>query len=343
MRSNTNDPNGFIVNATTYSNQSAEARFAETKTLWIPGFTVKGGLNYNLSKSMNAFFNLGYISKAPRYNNVVNRNNEFYEDLENEKIIAFELGYSYKNPIFATNLNAYYTIWKNKPLDFAATVPSAEDPEIQIPVNINGIDAVHMGAELDFVYKIFKGLDWEGVISLGSWKWASGANVDVYDQAGNYDQTIIFDAEGIFVGDAAQTQLSSSLKYTLKDKLLGEKNKAYLKFRGTYFARNYSNFDFRTLDKSSYPNSFDADGNPRQSWQMPNYFLMDLHAGYGFNIIRSRVDLRFSLLNVLNTFYISDAQNNDSFTQSYNDFDAKSASVFVGMPTRYALSLKITI
>ena len=76
---------------------------------------------------------------------------------------------------------------------------------------------------------------------------------------------------------------------------------------------------------------------------MPNYFLMDLHAGYGFNIIRSRVDLRFSLLNVLNTFYISDAQNNDSFTQSYNDFDAKSASVFVGMPTRYALSLKITI
>ena len=39
--------------------------------------------------------------------------------------------------------------------------------------------------------------------------------------------------------------------------------------------------------------------------------------------------------------YISDAQNNDPFNASYQDFDAKSAGVFFGLGRRYNVSLKI--
>jgi len=335
---------GYVVNATAYTNVSKEARYTETETKWIPGFTVKSGLNYNLSEKMNVFFNAGYISKAPRFNNVISRANRLFLEIKNEQIIATEIGYSYRQPKFAVNLNAYYTVWKNKPLDFTPTVPSKINEDVNLSVNINGINATHMGVEVDFIYKIMEGLDWEGVISLGNWQWTSGDSIEVFDEAGNYDHTIVFDATGIFVGDAAQTQLSSSVKYTIKDKLPGKKSKFYVKGRGTYFARNYSNFDVGTLDKLQNPNSFDENGNPKQSWQMPNYLMVDLHTGYGFSLSKSRMDLRFSLFNVLNSFFISDASNNSQYIPgAYKSFDAKSASVHVGMPMMYSLSLKITI
>jgi hypothetical protein len=40
--------------------------------------------------------------------------------------------------------------------------------------------------------------------------------------------------------------------------------------------------------------------------------------------------------------YISDAKNNDGFSSSYSDFDAKSASVFFGLGRRINLSAKFS-
>jgi len=47
-------------------------------------------------------------------------------------------------------------------------------------------------------------------------------------------------------------------------------------------------------------------------------------------------------LNLLNKRYISDAQNNDGYNTNYNDFDAKSASVFFGLGRRINISAKYT-
>ncbi|MBL4578112.1 MAG: TonB-dependent receptor [Flavobacteriales bacterium] len=338
------DPDGYILNATTYTNRSKEARFAETETRWIPGFTVKGGVNYNLTEKMNVFVNLGYISKSPRFNNVINRSNEFFLEIKNEQVKALELGYSFKSSKFSGNFNAYYTIWNNKPLDFAPTVAAKDDPDIRLSVNINGIDAIHKGMEFDFIYKLLKNLEWEGVISIGDWRWDSGDSVDVYDEAGNYAQTLVFDAKGILVGDAAQTQFGSSLKFIVKDKLFLKDNNAYIKTRFTYFGRNFSNFDPSSLDPVGNPNAFKPNGDPKQSWQMPDYYIFDLHAGYGFKLSKSYMNIRFSLFNVLNNIYITDAQNNSQFlTGNYKEFDAKSASVFMSIPSRYSLSIKISI
>ena len=53
-----------------YTMNSKEARLAETSWKWIPGFTLKSGMNYNIDDFHNVFINLGYISKSPRFNNV---------------------------------------------------------------------------------------------------------------------------------------------------------------------------------------------------------------------------------------------------------------------------------
>ncbi len=142
---------------------------------------------------------------------------------------------------------------------------------------------------------------------------------------------IDFDATGIHVGDAAQTQLGASIRYVPIKGL-------YINTRFTYFGRYYSDF--------SPESTTDDDGNPIDSWKIPDYEMVDFHTGYRFKIPKlDKVlfNLRFSMLNVLDREYISDATNNDSFNSlPFQDFDAKSATVFFGIGRRFITSLKIT-
>ena len=52
--------------------------------------------------------------------------------------------------------------------------------------------------------------------------------------------------------------------------------------------------------------------------------------------------LKFSILNLFNEVYISDAQNNDTYNARSSDFDAKSAGGFFGLGRRFNLSTKFT-
>ena len=63
-----------------------------------------------------------------------------------------------------------------------------------------------------------------------------------------------------------------------------------------------------------------------------NLFLSDKH----------KLNIRFSILNLLDEMYISDAQNNDPYNANYQDFDAKSAGVFFGLGRRMNLSAKFS-
>jgi len=49
-----------------------------------------------------------------------------------------------------------------------------------------------------------------------------------------------------------------------------------------------------------------------------------------------------SILNLFDEMYISDAQNNDKYNASSQDFDAKSAGVFFGLGRRINLSAKFS-
>jgi outer membrane receptor protein involved in Fe transport len=297
------------------------------------GGTVKGGVNYNINDNMNAFVNLGYLSKAPRFNNVFDYDNKLFRDIKNEIVKAIELGYSYYNRKLTLNVNAYYTVWENKPADYPASIMIDDE---SYSVNINGMNALHTGVELEFAYRILQNLSYEGLLSVGDWTWTSADSARIYDDNQNLKDVRFFDAKGIYVGDAAQLQTRHSLRWEVIEDL-------YLKGALTFFGKNYSQFDPLDLDPEQFPGSFDENGNPRQSWQMPNYTLVDLHAGYGFNVSNIRFDIRGSILNLFDQLYISDADNNDKYVgQSFNDFDAKSAAVFFGLGRRFNLSLQLT-
>jgi outer membrane receptor protein involved in Fe transport len=86
-----------------------------------------------------------------------------------------------------------------------------------------------------------------------------------------------------------------------------------------------------------------GDNAGRESWKIPAYNLIDLHAGYKFKISqKTKIALTFSILNLFDEIYISDAQNNDPYNANYQDFDAKSAGVFFGLGRRFSLSARFT-
>ena len=311
----------------------------ESTWKWTPGFTFKSGANYNLNPNMNVFLNLGYLSKVRAFRYFfVGYTTTFEEDTENEKVMAIEGGYNYHSPRFTANVNAYYTKWINKPTYpiYSYYYPDPEDPDRRIRVfaNIPGMDALHKGVEFDFIYKVLSILDVEGLVSFGDWKWDKKIEgLQFFDSQTHeqVDKTIDFDARGIHVGDAAQFQVGGSVRL---EPLKG----LYLNGRITHFGKYYSEF--------SPESTTDADGNPVDSWKIPDYRMVDFHTGYRFSIKpleKVRFSLRLSVLNVLNAMYIADATNNDPYHPlPFNEFDAKSATVFFGMGRRFTTAFSIT-
>ncbi|NQV02087.1 MAG: hypothetical protein HQ542_05550, partial [Bacteroidia bacterium] len=322
----------YIVNATGYDINSSEARFTRTSWKWFPGFTVKGGLNYNIDKRNNVFFNLGYLSRAPRFSNVFDNDNQEFLDIRNEIIQAVEIGYSYNSKKVSLNVNGYVTWWNNKPLDNAIYATFEED---RYPVNINGIDAFHTGIEVEFGWRPIPSLQWDQVISLGDWRWTSADTAFVYNDANILIKKFYFDARGVHVGDAAQIQFMESIRWEIIKYL-------YVSGSFTLFAKNYSNMDPVTLSPDYNQNYLDENGKPRDSWELPIYYLVDLNAGYRFVFKNFKLDLRGTVLNLLDQKYIADAQNNDSYATSSANFDAASAGVFFGLGRRFNFSIMIS-
>jgi hypothetical protein len=318
---------------TTYTLDSPEARNQKIDWVSIPSYTFKTGASYDISQHHTVFFNTGYLSKAQRFNNVINdgRNNprqplRAFSNFENEKILAGEGGYSFRSPIFSANVNAYITYWQNKPLDFTVSAPIPDNPEETVPVNIPGIDALHTGLEIDFAIKPLSNLTIEGLASIGDWKWNSSELATIYLE--DYDTEIQyeFDAKGVHVGDAAQLQFGGMVRYEPVKGL-------FLKVRSTFFGKNFSNFS---------PESLRGDSGGRDSWRLPDYTVFDGHAGYSTKIGKTRLSLNFNLLNIFDTTFITDATNNDTRSPGVTtlDFDAKSAGVHFGLGRQWNLSLQ---
>ena len=302
-------------NGNKYTNTSSEARFATTDEKWFLGATIKGGANYNIDKNHNVFFNTGYLNIAPKLNTVFDNNNREFLEIKNQKVTSVELGYGFKSKSFSANVNVYYTLWKNKPPQFTPTIVTADGT---FSYNINGLDALHRGIELDFIYKILPNLDFEGLASVGDWKTISGSMVTITDNDNNVIATVDFSAKDVHVGDAAQLQLGSSLRYEVIKNL-------YFKLRYTYFGKNYANFDPITLVGAN---------KDRESWQMPSYALLDLNFGYEMKLWKLKTTINGGFMNILNAVYITDAQNGANF-------DGATSTVFVGMGRRFNVGLKV--
>lgn len=308
----------ITYNGQTYDRNSEGLRDQQTEWIRKTGLTFKTGANFNITEKQNIFMNVGYLSRTPQFSNVIdNTNNRAFDTILNENIYAVEIGYGFRSKKLSANVNAYYTQWENRPLPFGLSVQDPNDPLETIVVNVPGMDARHMGIELDFAYMLNKKLTFEGMVSFGDWIWNSAETIEAFGT------TVTFDARGVHVGDAAQSTYAASVRWS-------PIKRGYIKLKYNFFDRYYSNFD---------PISLSGASAGRDSWVIPSYGLLSLHTGYRFKFEKTSLVLKGNIFNLLNTMYISDASNNSNFDDTQDNFNAQSASVFFGQGLRFNVSL----
>ena len=139
------------------------------------------------------FGNLGYLSKAPQFNSVIDINNNLIEGYKNQFVKAVEFGAKYASKRFASNLNVYRTGWENRPVNrfrsydaltknpiYSSFDESVDEERAKdFGYNLLAVDALHSGLEIDFSYEPMPKWDFEGILSLGNWRWANDPVVEV--------------------------------------------------------------------------------------------------------------------------------------------------------------------
>ena len=277
------------------------------------GYGIKGGGNYNLNSNNNVFVNVGYFSKAPFLDNVFLDEDNIVPnaDAVNEKVFSAELGYGFRGEKLSANVNVYYTNWLDK--SFGGSIGTGEDIFFY---NLQGIDALHQGVEVDFRYKATGNLTLTGMVSLGDWQWKSNVSADIRNQAGDIVDTVEVFADGIKVGDAAQTTFALGANYSF-----AAKTTFYVDYN--FAGDNYASYDVTNRGNNDLP----------EVWQIPDFGLFDVGIRHSFDMGSFEATLQGKINNAFNTEYISDA----------NDIDgtAYKAQVYYGPGRTYSVGLKL--
>lgn len=310
-----------------YYNNSPEAVYSKSDLIVLPSATVKSGLSINLDERNNVFANLGYLYKAPFYNFVMPLNGlKISKNIKNEEIISVEVGYLFRSRWLAINLNGYYTEWLNKP--YTTTFQDPSDPDIRELVYVPGIMARHTGVELDFTVKPHKMVSIEGLLSYGDWIWNSKVDFQWQFESGTV-ANLSFNPKGVHVGGVAQMQVGGAVRI---EPLKG----LYIKPRITYFDKFYADFNPQTLSGTNAG---------RDSWKLPGYYYLDVSAGYTYQLKKKLIfTVRTNFFNITNGYYIQDATNNNALgtNSNFQQFDARSASVFYGQGFRWNVGVEIS-
>ena len=337
---------GSLSNTTywRYDRLYYDAAHAKSEKVNFIGFTAKGGANYNITDHHNIFANIGFISRAPFFSYgaflQAQTSNATNPDAVNEKIFSVELGYGYRSSWLTANLNAYFTRWMDKTMTSGGDITNANKEVIdRYSINMQGVDARHMGIELDLIANPTRWLDINGMFSLGDWQWDSNATGYYYNSLGQPLKDIkngeiasgiqapdhaksVVNLKGVKVGGSAQ--LTAALGAQVH----------FSGFRGgltyTWYARNYSDYD---LDGSML--SPDGNVTVTQPWKIPSGGQLDLNASYTFPLGKCKATLYGNVENVFNQRYIVDTT--DGGTGKWEN----AYEVFYAFGRTYSLRLKV--
>jgi iron complex outermembrane receptor protein len=245
------------------------------------------------------------------------------EGIENQKITSFELGYGLRTDKLSTNLNVYHTIWKNK----TETIDKGVGEDL-IVANLNGLQALHQGIELDFEYRPLDFLRVTGMVSIGDWTWNNNVTgVNFFD----IDRNIVLDEDtglpdtediylkGIPVGRSAQTTSALGIRFDISDKTT-------LSYDVNYYDRYYADFDIQGRNTEA---SLDT-----KPWEVPNYFLSDVVLRHEFEFGGFDASITGRVYNVFNEEFINRADDGSGSV-------ADTALVFFGQGRTFSISTRI--
>ncbi len=301
--------------------------FSETD--WINGYQIKGGASYRFTGTNSLYANAGYISKVPIFDQVIDDGDgTVATDPKNETFIAFEVGTNNKffNNKLNANLNVYYTTWADR----ANTITVQNEAGNDDIINLSGLDARHMGVELELNYMPIQLLRLDGIVSYGNWLYTD-------DITGTYK-------------DYSDTQTDLEYNYYVKDLKVGDQPQTSFVLGATvYPIKGMSIQVLLSMYANMYANwtpTGRTDPNDRgQSWKTPSYNLLDLHFYYAlpFNLSGVTFQVFAHAFNLLDTIYIQDAVDNSAYNGigGAPSHSAQRAEVFLGVPRSFNAGVSI--
>mgnify|MGYP005843611139 CR=1 FL=1 len=313
------------------------------ETDYILGYQLKGGASYRFTNEWSVFGNVGYVSKVPIFDQVINDvNGTKVDNPKNEKFLSFELGV---NSLLLQNklnikLNGYYTDWSDRARSVNVTNTDGTDGLVRL----DGINSRHLGVELEVAWQPVRCFRLDLAGSFGNWIYVDDVSGSYIPDFSDPNSTIEYNyyIKDLKVGDAPQTQLATGVTFFF---LKGVQ--ANLTWR--YYNNYYSQFDpFSRTDEQEV---IDNGGSAPQVWQIPSYSMFDAHLYYDLPVEMGGVKISVfgHVFNLLDELYVEDATDNSRFNglkdpntgEYYESHSASSAEVYVGLPRTFNAGFRV--
>lgn len=241
---------------------------------WNP----KGGIFYTINNHNNMYFSVAYSNKEPNRDLYENSDEEQLKRVTNEKLLDYELGYSYRNSKININTNLFYMDYKDQ------LVLTGEINNVGESVVANVDKSYRLGIESTVNYKMnrFFALDFN--IGLSQNKILNFINyVEVYDEEWNFIEQKETDLGTTDISFSPDVIAGLNLRFTPVKNL-------DLVLQGKYVSRQY-------LDNTS-----------TKSRSLDPYFLSDIHVNYEWkqNIFKE-LEFSLSVNNIFNNRYCTNA------------------------------------
>lgn len=296
-----------------------------------PGFQVKSGISYRLLDDLLVFGNYSIISREP--DSRLFLNSPWESVAGNPSSVSMNgwdggIRYSF-SPENGFAISVYDYLLANSSL----TQQFSDQLDNVYLLHISNISQRHKGVELEADFQPVRFFGIEANASLGHWVYADDAtgtlvNIPAGDGTG-IDYT--FTTRDLRTGDAPQLQLGGVLSvYPLKH--------SYIRAGFRFYGQHYSSWNpagALTIET-------------RETWEIPEYYLVDLHAGYTLvTNARYRITFKGHVFNLLDELYVQDAINNGALNELPGDQmeyanTAGAARVFIGLPRTFSAGMHVS-
>ncbi len=299
----------------------------------LTGYQMKGGAVRNVNPEWSVYGNAGLVSKVPIFDGVIDDNLGILNpDPKNETFLSFEAGTRFRslNRQFSFDGNVYFTQWNDRTRN--QFIRNLMGDNADGLVNLLGVDARHMGVELEAAFQPADFLRFDGALSFGDWKYTNNPTGTFKpDDRQGETQEYNFYLNGLYVGDAPQFQVAYALSVFPSGGL-------YLQAVGKTFGKHYADYD-------PFGRTSNVDEGV-QSWSPPGYTVFDVHASYRLatemaSALGGNVRLFIHAFNIFDSVYIQDAVDNSRFNGYWDAAErdrgqlshkADDAEVFLGFP-----------
>ena len=301
---------GFMCNGLFQNNSYGKSGIAH----FLDG-GLKMGSTINLGKGHAISAGVGYELKAPKsYVSFMcpEMNNDYVQNLRNEKVVSAELGYAISNKWLRLNLGGYY-YYTHDGNDWQQFFN--DDSHSFTYNSLNGIKKEYYGVELGMRVRITSSLD---VVALGTYSEAKYIeNTNVYWMNSNTTQinSDICYNKGMREGGTPLAAVSLGLNYRIK--------RWYLNVTGNYYDRMYlyysPNMRYASTLKIRYNKDDVSEYDAPQQARGNGGFMLDASIGRQFQVAHHPLSINLQLCNLTNRRNITTG----GYEQSRSNYSVK--------------------